>query len=202
MHSLVRSFTSLLLFYFRPKVNHYDFNFFPLCGMDNSWASFEGIPIIILLTKLRGFESLVEGNPAALKWTAFKIYITKSFKFYRDLLNNNVDDNLEEMVFTTCGGRSEISVIQFGRHNNTFPSLAAYIQCTKQNLVCLHVQLRLLSPFLFFCSSFICSEHEQAELINCTCQLAVQFAFTLSLFHPEMSPSADLTAPFQELKVS
>lgn len=106
--------------------------------------------ILILLTKLRGFESLEEGNPAALKWTAFKIYITKSFKFYRDLLNNNVDDNLEEMFFTTCGGRSEISVIQFGRHNNTFPSLAAYIQCTKQNLVCLHVQLRLLSPFLFF----------------------------------------------------
>ena len=64
MHSLVRSFTSLLLFYFRPKVKHYDFNFFPLCGMNNSWASFEGIPIIILLTKLRGFESLEEGNPA------------------------------------------------------------------------------------------------------------------------------------------
>ena len=42
-------------------------NFFPLCGMNNSWASLEGIPIIILLTKLRGFESLEEGNPAALK---------------------------------------------------------------------------------------------------------------------------------------
>ena len=104
------------------------------------------------------------------------------------------------MFFTTCGGRSEISVIQFGRHNNTFPSLAAYIQCTKQNLVCLHVQLRLLSPFLFFCSSFICSEHEQAELINCTSQLAVQFAFTLILFHPEMSPSALTNCPFSRAK--
>ena len=62
MHSLVRSFL-----YFRLKVKHYDFNFFRLCGVNNSWASFEGIPIIILLTKLRGFESLEEGNPAALK---------------------------------------------------------------------------------------------------------------------------------------
>ena len=56
VHSLV---TSLL--YFRPKVKH------RLCGMNNSRASLEGIPIIILLTKLRGFESLEEGNPAALK---------------------------------------------------------------------------------------------------------------------------------------
>lgn len=62
VHSLVRS-----LLYFRPKVKHYDFNFFRLCGMNNSRASLEGIPIIILLTKLRGFESLEEGNPAALK---------------------------------------------------------------------------------------------------------------------------------------
>lgn len=75
--------------------------------MKNSWASFEDIPIIIVLTKLRGFESLEEGNPAALKWTAFKIYITKSFKFYRDLVNNSADDNLEETFFTTCNGRSE-----------------------------------------------------------------------------------------------
>ena len=94
MHSLVRS-----LLYFRPKVKHYDFNFFRLCGVNNSWASFEGIPIIILLTKLRGFESLEEGNPAALKCTALEIYITKSFKCYRDLVNNSVDDNLEEMCF-------------------------------------------------------------------------------------------------------
>ena len=122
MHSLVRS-----LLYFRLKVKHYDFNFFRLCGVNNSWASFEGIPIIILLTKLRGFESLEEGNPAALKCTALEIYITKSFKCYRDLVNNSVDDNLEEMFFTACSGRSEISVIQFGRHNNTFPSLISRI---------------------------------------------------------------------------
>ena len=95
--------------------------------MNNSRASLEGIPIIILLTKLRRFESLEEGNPAALKWTALKIYITKSFKFYRDLVNNSVDDNLEETFFTACSGRSEISVIQFGRHNNTFPSLISRI---------------------------------------------------------------------------
>lgn len=67
MHGLVISFNLLLLFYFRPKVKHYDLNFSPLCGMNNSWASFEGIPIIILLKELRGFESLEEGNPATLK---------------------------------------------------------------------------------------------------------------------------------------
>ena len=198
MHSLVRS-----LLYFRPKVKQYDFNFFRLCGVNNSWASFEGIPIIILLTKLRGFESLEEGNPAALKWTALKIYITKSFKFYRDLVNNSVDDNLEETFFTACSGRSEISVIQFGRHNNTFPSLISRIDSVYEaepSLPPCAVTASFSFPFFYFFYLFWIwtSRADQLHMSGCS-------SVCLHNFEPFSSWNVAirwLTAPFQELKVS
>ena len=198
MHSLVRS-----LLYFRLKVKHYDFNFFRLCGVNNSWASFEGIPIIILLTKLRGFESLEEGNPAALKWTALKIYITKSFKFYLDLVNNSVDDNLEETFFTACSGRSEISVIQFGRHNNTFPSLISRIDSVYEaepSLPPCAVTASFSFPFFFFFYLFWIwtSRADQLHMSGCSSVCLHNFE-PFSFWNVALR---GLTAPFQEVKVS